>query len=124
MIHFIDDALGALKLYALHLSHPATVCSRVAQEVGAETIERLAQLDRSTLVLDAAFTAVRPLVPGYLTVTVALTGNGVHPLMVMVLDDDRLVRTVIGSTPQALADMLRGNREYQSALNGEKAGAT
>lgn len=116
MMHFIDDAVGALKLYALHLNHPTTVCSRVAQEAGAEAIERLIQLDRSTLALDAAYAAARPLVPGYLTVVVAPTGNGDQPLMVMVLDDDRLMHTVIASTPQALADMLRMNREYQAAL--------
>jgi len=107
MMHLVDCARGALKLYALHLRHPATVPPEQALKVGQEALERLELLDSKAFQLAELYQLVRALQPKHITVTVAPVESGGKNLMVMLLDGPHLMETILGNDPKAIAEMMR-----------------
>jgi hypothetical protein len=110
MMHLVDCARGALKLYALQLRHPHTVSPEQAQTAGQEALERLELLDSSTFQLAEAYKAARAIVPAHLTVAVAPHQGDGKSLMVMVLDGNHLLSTVYGKSPEGIAALMNLNK--------------
>lgn len=107
MMHLVDCARGALKLYALHLRHPATVAPEQALKAGQEALERLELLDSKAYQLAELYRAVRALQPKHITVAVAPNEGEGKNLMVMLLDGPHLVETIYGNDPKAIAEIMR-----------------
>lgn len=106
MMHLIDSAIGALRLYALHVQHPTTIAQDLALDAGAEAITRLQLVGRDALQLAEAYTAVRAITEPHLTVTVA-PPNRSGLLTAMIHDGPHLMQTVLAKTPEGLAELLR-----------------
>lgn len=111
MMHLVDSARGALKLYALHLRHPGTVSAEQAAQAGQDALTRLDLMHSSAFTLAEAYSAVRAVLPAHLTVAVAPGNAEGKSLMVMILDGPHLLQTIHGNTPKGVVELLRVAKE-------------
>lgn len=100
----LADAMGALKLHALHIEHPTAVPADTALAVGRDAMQRLQAIDPGSLLLAECWQAARAVVAERLTVSVSPQQDG--GVMAVVLDAGQHVTSAYGKTPEALALML------------------
>ncbi len=103
-IHLIESAVGALKLHALHLQHPATVNADQAIAAGQDAMKRLAMIDREALALAEAYALVRKFAPQQMQVSVRPAGG--NRIAAVLHSQDKVHHTVVAKSPAGLMELL------------------
>ncbi len=115
MMHLIDSAVGALKLYELQIQHPATVSTEQALAAGQEAMQRLNCIAREAMLLAEAFSAVRAVTPLHLAVMVAPGSQRNGGVIASIIDGQHILQTVYARTPEGLVEFLKLQREDTAA---------
>lgn len=100
----IDDAIGALKLYQLHLDHPTAVAAQAAKHTGADALQGLGLINRQAIELAEAHRLAAATQPAGVSVAVQPTEHG---FAAYIIDAGEVVQLVTAKTPAGLAELLR-----------------
>jgi len=103
----ITEAIGALKLAALHLHNQSAVPRATVQHATAESIQHLEQLNPDALQLMTLHNALVAILPKGWLPCVALTGDQTQPLKVVLIDEaGNTILGLQGKTIKGLTTMV------------------
>lgn len=104
----ITDAIGVVKLTAMHFRNPTALPAEVVRDAAAECIERLEGIPEQAMALVSLFTALLVLMPRGWLPHVTLTTDPFRPFGVVVTDEAGNIAThARGKTVDSLVELVR-----------------
>lgn len=116
----IQDAVGVIRLAAMHINNPTAITGDTLQAAADECLERLRSLPEHALHLPGLFTALLHITPLGWVPYVTLTGNPERPFGAVVTDEaGNIAATATGKTVDGLATLIDAKLSRPMAGCGE-----
>ena len=104
----ITDAIGVVKLAALHFNNPTSIPAEVVRDAAAECIHRLEAIPVQSMQLAQLYTALLVLLPRGWLPHVTLTTDPARPLAAVITDEaGNIAARGTGKTVDSLVEQVR-----------------